>query len=367
MYSEYLKMLPDEPTAADALLKLNSLWKGYADSQGPILAQDEKKRAEWTKGVENSIAAGEQILEKFPESATVALALSNLLEVQRAKLRAHLITDDDVVKYFEGLAAKAEGKPGAQSKINFTIASFLKDKKKDEAKKRMAESYNPALKYAPEDIDLYGKTLLDAKEYDKALEVYEKLAKDYPSPAGVDPKKAPKAIQEAQAIALAGEGNALLGKKENDAAAKKFKELEENYAWSPKMMEVNYGIAQDLHDKKQDEEALKRLLEVVKNSNATSQLRANAMLLLGIIHEEAGRFDAAIDNFIKIGTFYSGVHEAAAEGLWRGAQLLERQARGELPMPTPPPKATPGPKGAPKAPAAPPEKPAAAPAPEKKG
>lgn len=365
IYGEYLKKRPDEPTAADALLKLNSLWKGYADAQGPILAQDEKKRAEWTKGIENSIAAGEKILEKFPDSPPVALALSNLLDVQRAKLRARLTTDDDIVKYFEGLASKAEGKPGAQSKINFTLAGFLKDKKKDEARERMAKSYDPNLKYAPEDIDLYGKTLLDSKEYDKAIEVYAKLAKDYPIPAGMDKKKAPKATQEAQAIALAGEGNGLLGKKENEAAAAKFKELEENYAWSPKMMEVNYGIAKDLHDKKQDDEALTRLLAVVKNSNATSQLRANSMLLLGIIHEEAGRFDAAIDNFIKIGTFYQGVPEAAAEGLWRGAQLLERQARGELPMPTPPPKTTPGPKAA-KPAATPAAKPAATPAPEKK-
>lgn len=103
---------------------------------------------------------------------------------------------------------------------------------------------------------------------------------------------------------------------------------------------------------------------MVKNSNATSQLRANSMLLLGIIHEEAGRFDAAIDNFIKIGTFYRA-SEAAAEGLWRGAQLLERQARGELPMPTPPPKTTPGPKAA-KPAATPAAKPAATPPPEKK-
>ncbi|MGB8166596.1 MAG: tetratricopeptide repeat protein [Chthoniobacteraceae bacterium] len=366
MYSEYLKKRPDEPSAAEALLKLNSLWKGYSDAQGPVLAQDEKKRAEWTKGIENSIAAGEKILEKFPDSAPVALALSNLLEVQKTKLRARLVTDADIEKYFEELATKAEGKPAAQSKIRFTLSSFLSQKDKDKARKMMGEAYKSDLKYAPEDIDLYGKTLLAAKEFDQALEVYGKLSKDYPIPAGVEQKKAPKQIQEAQAIALAGEGNALLGKKQNEAAAKKFKELEENYAWSPKMMEVNYGIAQDLHDKKQDDEALKRLLDVVKNSNASSELRAKSMLLLGNIHEEAGRFDAAIDNYIKIGTFYSGIHDVAAEGLWLGAQLLERQGRGELPMPTPPPKATPGPKAAPKAAGTPPAKPEAAPAPDKK-
>ena len=341
IYDEYLKKRPDEPSAAEALLKLNSLWKGYADSQGPVLAQDAPKRAEWTKGFDNSVAAAEQIISRFPDSPAVALALNNLLEIQKAKLRARLTTAAEIEKYFEELATKAEGKAAAQSKIRFTLSAFLSEKDKDKAVKMMSEAYKADLKYAPEDVDLYGKTLLAKKDYDKAMEVYGKLAKDYPIPAGMDPKKAPKQVQEAQAIALAGEGDALLGKGENEAAAKKFKELEENYAWSPKMMAVNYGIAKDLHDKKQDEDALKRLLDVVKNSNASSELRAKSMLLLGMIHEEAGRFDVAIDNYIKIGTFYSGVPEAASEGLWRGAQLLERQSRGELPMPTPPPKAAP--------------------------
>jgi TolA-binding protein len=359
LYDEYLKKRPDEPSAADALLKLNSLWKGYAEAQGPVLAQDEKKRAEWTKGFEKSVGAAEQIIEKFPDSPAVALALNNLLEVQKAKLRARLTSDADIERYFEGLATKAEGKAGAQSKIRFTLSAFIAEKDNKKAMENMQKAFDPNLKYAPQDMDLYGKSLIDAKDYDKAIEVYQKLATDYAITAGGDPKKAPKQLQEAQATALAGLGTALNRKGDKEGGAAKMKELEENYPWSPKMMEVNYVIASDLHEKKQDEDAMKRLLEVVKNSNATSQLRANSMLLLGIIHEDAGHFDQAIDNYIKISTFYTGVPEAASEGLWRGARLLARQARGELPMPTPPPKPTPGPKASPKA--------AAAPAPEKKG
>jgi TolA-binding protein len=340
IYDEFLAKRPNDPGAPEALLKMSSLWKGYADAQGPVLAQDEKKRAEWTKGVENSIAAAEKILEKYPESSTVALALNNLLDMQKTRLRAHLTSEADIETYFNGLATKAEGQPAAQSKIRFTLASFVFQKDKPKAIKMLGDAYKPELKYAPEDMDLYGKALIEAKDFDKAIEVYRKLAQDYPL---ATPGKGPRQTQEAQAIALAGEGNALLGKKDTQTAAARFKELETHYAWSPKMMEVNYGLARDLHARKQDDEALKRLLDVVKNASASSALRANAMLLLGNIHEEAGRFDAAIDNYIKIGTFYSGVPEAAAEGLWRGAQLLERQARGEIPRPTPPPKSSPAP------------------------
>jgi len=50
------------------------------------------------------------------------------------------------------------------------------------------------------------------------------------------------------------------------------------------------------------------------------------MLLGGRIMEEKGDPEAAIDYNIKIAQFYAGVPKAAAEGLWRGGQLLEKQA-----------------------------------------
>ena len=55
-------------------------------------------------------------------------------------------------------------------------------------------------------------------------------------------------------------------------------------------------------------------------------------------------------------TAESVMKELAAEGLWRGANLLERQAKGEIPMPTPTPK----PVAAPKAPVKPAGKPTTA-------
>ena len=112
------------------------------------------------------------------------------------------------------------------------------------------------------------------------------------------------------------------------------------------MIEVNYGVALDLHDKKQDDEAMKRLLDVIKKQTASAEMRAKSMLLLGRIHEDNRRYTEAIDNYVKISVYYSAIREPAAEGLWRGGQLLERQASGEIPMPTPKPvvKATPKPK-----------------------
>ena len=110
------------------------------------------------------------------------------------------------------------------------------------------------------------------------------------------------------------------------------------------MLEVNYGIAVALHDKGQDEEARAHLREVIKAQKASAELRAKSMLLIGDIYKSAGSIPEAIDNYIKISVFYTGVPKIAAEGLWRGAQLLEDQSTGKYPMPTPTPKPTPGPK-----------------------
>jgi tetratricopeptide (TPR) repeat protein len=205
----------------------------------------------------------------------------------------------------------------------------------------MGSAYKPDLKFAPDDLDLYGLALIDAKKYDEAIAVYEKLAKDFPlSASGTGPRD----VQEAQAIALAGLGKAMQEKGDKAGGGAKFAELEKLYAWSPKMLEVNYGLALDMHDKKQDDAAMKRLLEVIKAQKASAELRAKSMFLLGRIHEDNGRFSEAIDNYVKISVFYGAIGKVAAEGLWRGAQLLEKQADGRIPMPAaravqkPPPK-----------------------------
>jgi hypothetical protein len=109
---------------------------------------------------------------------------------------------------------------------------------------------------------------------------------------------------------------------------------------------VNYGIAVALHEKHDDEDAIKRIQEVIKAQKAPAELRARSMLLLGDIHKDNGRIPLAIDNYIKISVFYTGVPKVAAEGLWRGAELLEGQSTGKYPMPTPTPKPTAAPKGA---------------------
>jgi TolA-binding protein len=353
-YEEFVEAKPEHPTAAEALVKLAGLWKGYAESQGPYLALDATKRAEWTKGVEKSLAASERIVASFPEHPAVASALNNMLSVLRLQQRVRIKSADEVEGYFTALLEKSKENPSLVSKITFAVAGFISETDKAKALKQMEAVYRDDLRYGAEELDLYGRSLIENKRYDEAMKVYEKVEIDY-KPGSADPTKAPRDIQDAQAIALFGKSKVLqeqaaalkadgkadeAGKKTAEAGALA-EQLKKLYGWSKYALEANFPQAQSLHEQKKDDEAMKLLIEVIKAKDATPELRARSMLLLGKIHQANGRNENAIDNFMKIASYYGAVADAAAEGLWLGAQLLEKQAKGEIPMPTPPPKAAP--------------------------
>ncbi len=342
-YEEFVKSKPEDENSAQALSRVAPMWMAEANKLGRYVALNPEQQEAWKKDLDASIDAAVRLVTKYPESPQVALGLKTLLDVQKMRQSAKLITPEDVQKYFADLAEKFKDKPSTRSKIIFTQAANIFEKDKAKAIELMSGAYDESLKYSPADLDLYGTALIEQQKYDEAKKVYDKLAKDYPLPpnAAAEPGKinAPQEIQEAQAMVLFGQGKILQEQKKEEEAGKLFADLEKLYGWSPKMLEANYGIALSLYQQKKYEDTLKRLVGIVKASTASPELRAKGMFLLARVHEDQGNFETAIDNYIKIGKMFSGVPTVAAEGLWRGANLLERQGKGEIPMPTPPPKA----------------------------
>ncbi len=333
-YGEMVEKNPTNPQAAAALFQVVHIWLNFAKSQGNFLALNEEQRTEWTKGVTNSVKAVEKLLTDYPKSPQVATALQDLLADQKLLLTAKVKTDDDLTKYFEGLARKQE-EPGARSKILFTLAAFTYEQDKAKALQQMTAAYDPTLIYAPADIDLFGAALLQMGKVDESAAVYQKLANDFPIPAGVAPNKAAPQVQEAQAIALYGTGKALQKQHKIAEAGEKFDTLTKLYPWSPKILEANFGKAQALHEQKNDKDAIPLLVQIIRSPTGTPELLANSMLLLASIQEGKGEIAAAIDQYIKVSVFYDSVASASAEGLWKGAQLLEKQAAGLSDPPKP--------------------------------
>jgi TolA-binding protein len=335
-YEEMAQKHAQNPMAPEALLKAGSLWRNYADAQGRYLALNEQQRAEWNKGMSGSTAAFEKLLDQYPDSTQVALALQGLLANQRSLVQSKLKTDAEVETYFNDLAKKFDSKPATKNKTLFTLASFLYEKDKARALTQMTTAYDVKSVYAPADLDLYGTALLEQKKTDEARKVYDKLAADYPNPPGVEPDKVPnQQIQEAQAISLYGIGKCYQSQGNVAEAGKYFDRLKKYYPWSPKMLEASYGIAQSLFEQKKYDEALPLIVQIIRARTTTPELSASALLLGGRVLEEKSNIgsdadrktslDGAIDYYIKCAINYENVQAVAAEGLWRGAQLIEKQ------------------------------------------
>lgn len=328
-YDEFLQKFPANPEAPTALLKLAELWRKSAEALGRYLALNEAQRGLWTKSVNTSIETAERLVQSYPESPQSAPALQTLLSDQRLLIDAKIKTSPQLEDYFQGLARKWAANRALQSKILFTLAGYLYEIDKPRARALMASAYDPSVTYVPSDFDLYAEALFADHKLDEAQQVYAKLENDYGIPAGVSPAQAPRITQEAQAIVLFGKGKIAELQGRTNEAAGSYNQLAALYSWSPKLMEARIGIARSLREQKKYDEAMKTLGEVVRAPSATAEQRARAMLESGATQLAKGDMDSAIDYYIKISVFYPGVPSAAAEGLWQGAQLLEKKAAVE--------------------------------------
>lgn len=322
-YEEFAQKFSASPKAPEAMVKVAELHRAAAERLGRYGALNPDEQKKWKESMAASIAAGEKLSATYPDSPALALGLRAMLVTKKQEAEAGLTDGAGVEKYFEDLAAKSPD--GAKSKILFARAAFINGSDPVRGLAEMGKAYDPALVYAAADLDLYGLALLENGKSDEARAVFEKIAADNPNPEGQDPAQAPPAVQEAQAISIFGLGRVAQEKDDVAGAGQLFEKLKSLYPWSPKVLEANYGIAASLRGQGKADEAIALLSQIIRAQNASSQLRADAMLLGGYIQKDKGERDAAIDYFIKISAFYDGVPEAAAAGLWEGGQLLEQQ------------------------------------------
>ncbi len=323
-YQAFVKQNPTDPRAPEAVLKIAGLQRGQAERLGRFGAMPAADQVTWREQVDASVSSVESLLEQFPESPLVATALSNLLAAQRLLVSAGVKQSTEIEPYFRELAAASS--PAVGSKALFTLAGYLAENNPALALETMDKAYDPTLVYAATDLDSYGLALIDGDNLDAAEAIYKKIDTDYAAPANTEPSGFTPDVYYGQAIVLFGQGRIAQARGDKAAAGKLFEQLTTLYPASPKVIEARFGNAEGLVAEKNYDEALAILTQIVRDTNATAELRAQAMLLMGDVYAERGELESAIDSYIKIAQFYSGVPREAAQGLWRGGQLLEKQA-----------------------------------------
>jgi TolA-binding protein len=325
-YADMVEKHPAHPMAPLAVYRQTELWHRVAATMGRYQALKPDAQATWEKAVRSSIAAGESLVQNYPDAPQVGVALKMIRTDHEMLVGAGKETTDDVEAYFHGMAEKFGGNDSAKDRIIFTLAVFTYTKDQVMGLAQMGVAYKPAYVYAPEDLDVYGAALLAQGKADDSYQVYEKIGRDYPVPPGVQPAQAAPAIQEAQATALFGMGTALDKAGKAAQAGQMFAQLKTLYPWSPRLLEANFGIARSLVSQGKYDAASALLVPIVSSRSAPTSLRAHAFLVIGQLQEAKGNIDAAIDSYLKTAAFYGSVADAAAEGLWRGGQMLEKQA-----------------------------------------
>ena len=75
-YREFVERYPESPPAGDAMFKIADLQRSKAEALGRYSALSDKDRSQWNTLVEGSIAASEEAIRKYPDSASLAAGSS---------------------------------------------------------------------------------------------------------------------------------------------------------------------------------------------------------------------------------------------------------------------------------------------------
>lgn len=331
-----------------SLMKIADKWLKELAKLPIYLSLNETQKQTWQKDVDGVIGAVERMLKDYPESERIADGLERLVTVQNAKRKAQLADAAKVEAYFKKLAEDYGKTPLVKAKIEVALASFLYEndpkrsfKVMDEAFRNAPESVkvkdadgneHVAATFTPSDFDRYMAGLFDEKRSEDLAKAVTRIRQEYPLGDKDDLAKISRNILDAQAIGLFWEAKALQVQGKVSEAGAKFSALKTKFPKSTKSLEADYGVILGEFEQSNQvkDDYIQRLSKVVNTQTGKSfELQAKALFLIGRIQEAKKEFDGAIETYAKIQDRYASVPRIAADGLWRAAELSEKQARGD--------------------------------------
>jgi TolA-binding protein len=331
-----------------SLIKIADRWLKELAKLPPFLTLNEAQRQTWQKAVDGVIGAVERMLKDYPASEHIAEALDRLVTVQNLRRKAQKADAAQVEAYFKKLAEQFGKTPMVKAKIEVALASFLNENDAKRAFSVMDEAYRTvpqsakvkdadgteriAATFTPSDFDRYLSGLFDAKRNDEITKTIARIRLEFPLGEKDDIAKASRNVLDAQAVALFWEAKVLQEQGKTAPAGAKFAALKAKYPKSSKALEADYGVILGEFGQtgQVKEDYIQRLSKVVNTQTGKSfELQAKALFLIGRIQEAKKDFDGAIETYEKIQVRYASAPKIAAAGLWKAAELAEKQARGE--------------------------------------
>lgn len=345
-----------------ALLKIADRWLEELRKMPAFMTLNAEQKVKWQQCVDNVLTPIEGQLKNYPDGSRLGEGLDRLVKLQIARVKAQQADAGQVETYFQGLSAKYRDNTLLAAKIKAKLAEFLLDanpKRSSEVIREAIENTPPQVKsnpaqgespqasatpeyiptFAPSDYDLHMAGLFDTKKYDDVSKIIKRMRDEYPLEGGLVPRNV---AEEADAIALYWEAKLLQQQGNNATAGEKLRTLQQKYPKSPKKLEADYGVILGdlergaLKEELQMRKGLQILADIVKISNTrTFDMQAKALFLMGRIYEELKDYDSAASAYSKIANRFAAVEKIAGDGLWKSAQILEKQAKGEIKVLTP--------------------------------
>jgi TolA-binding protein len=335
-----------------SLIKVADRWLKELAKLPIYLSLSDTQKQTWQKAIDGVSGTVERMLKDYPASERIAEGLERLVTVQNVRRKAQQVDAAQVEAYFQKLTEQYGAAPLVKAKIQFALASFLHDNDPKRAFKVMEESVKTvpepvkvkdadgtehiAATFTPSDFDRYLSGLFDAKRYDELTKTIARVRQEYPLGEKEDPDKASHMIRDGQAVALFWEAKLLQEQGKTTDAGAKFSALKTKFPKSTKALEADYGVILGEFEQagQVKDDYIQRLSKVVNTQTGKSfELQAKALFLIGRMQEAKKDFDGAIETYEKIQIRYSSAPKVAAAGLWKAAELAEKQARAESGFP----------------------------------
>ena len=348
-YVEYeLSNKLEKKRGDDSLIKIADRWLKELSKLPIYLSLNEAQKKAWQRSVDGVTAAVERMMKDYPDSERLAEALERLVTVQNVRRKAQQTDEAKVEAYFKSLTEQYGKTPLVKAKLNMALASFLADGDPkrgfaltDEAFSTVAQSpkitesngtEHIVASFTPSDFDRQMSGLFDAKRFDDLTKMIARIRLEYPLGEKDDKTRIPHTVLDGQAVALFWEAKLLQEQGKIAEAGTKFAELKTKFPKSSKALEADYGVILGEFEKtgQVKDDYIQRLSKVVNTQTGKSfDLQAKALFLIGRIQEARKDFDGAIETYEKINVRYASVPKTAVAGLWRAAELAEKQARCE--------------------------------------
>ena len=331
-----------------SLIKIADRWLKELAKLPPYLTLNETQKQTWQKGVDGVIAAVERMLKDYPASERIAEALERLVTVENLRRKAQQADAATVEAYFKKITEEYGKTPLVKAKLEVALASFLAENDAKRAFGVMDEAFRIvsqpvkvkeadgteriAATFTPSDFDRYMGGLFDAKRYDDLTKTIARIRQEYSLGEKDDMSKASHNVLDAQAVALFWEAKLLQEQGKTTPAGAKFAELKTKFPKSTKALEADYGVILGEFEQtgQVKDDYIQRLSKVVNTQTGKSfELQAKALFLVGRVQEAKKDFDGAIETYEKIQVRYASAPKVAVAGLWKAAELAEKQAKAE--------------------------------------